>query len=103
MYSSICRQNSHDCQQQHFSHEKNSIEIDQKALLSITEQICQPGGCRYPLLALRILIHVIGGIDGNGQIPISARRLSKSMNVHYDTVCKTLKYLRKTGVLEIER
>lgn len=89
--------------QQHSEQLENVVEIDREALASITSQICQPGNCRYPLLALRILIHVISGIDDKGQIPISARQLSKSMNVHYDTVCKTLKYLREIGVLQIER
>lgn len=80
---------------------KHTVELDAKALLSLTEKICQPGECRYPLLALRIIIHVIGGIDTNGQISLSARHLAKTMNVHYDTVCKCLKFLKKIGVLEI--
>ena len=78
-----------------------TIEIEPTTLLSITEKICQQ--CRYPLLALRLLIYMICEMDSHGRISISARRLSKSLDVHYDTVTKCLKYLRDIGVLKIER
>lgn len=80
---------------------ENIVEIEQNKLRSVTEKICQQ--CRYPLLALRLLIHVITGIDANGRIHISARQLSKTMDVHYDTITKCLKYLREIGVVRIER
>jgi len=82
---------------------ENIVEIEQKNLRRVVEKICQPGQCRYPLLALRLLLHVITGIDHTGTISISARQLAKSMNVHYDTVTKCLKYLREIGVVWIER
>ena len=78
-----------------------TIEIEPATLLSITEKICQQ--CRYPLLALRLLIYMICEMDAHGRICISARRLSKSLDVHYDTVTKCLKYLREIGVVRIER
>jgi DNA-binding transcriptional regulator YhcF (GntR family) len=80
---------------------ENIVEIEQKNLRAVVEQICKQ--CRYPLLALRLLLHVITGIDHNGRIDISARQLSRKMDVHYDTVTKCLKYLREIGVLRIER
>lgn len=79
------------------------VEVDQKHLLAITEKICQNGNCRYPLIALRLMIYCIANMDSNGRIPISARHLAKSMNVHYDTVTKCLKYLRINEILRIER
>lgn len=80
---------------------ENIVEIESTAVRNVADKICQQ--CRYPLLGLRLLIHVITGIDTNGRIHISARQLSKSMDVHYDTVTKCLKYLREIGVLHIGR
>jgi hypothetical protein len=80
---------------------ENMIEIEQRNLRSVVETICNQ--CRYPLLALRLLIHVITGIDADGRIDISARQLSKTMDVHYDTVTKCLKYLREIEAIRIER
>ena len=77
------------------------VEIEQNNLRAVVEKICKQ--CRYPLLALRLLLYVITGIDANGRIDISARHLAKSLDVHYDTVTKCLKYLREIGVLRIER
>jgi hypothetical protein len=82
---------------------ENIVEIEPMTLRSIAEKICKNDRCRYPLLALRLLIHVITGIDGSGKIYISARQLSKSLDVHYDTVTKCLKFLREIEVLRIER
>jgi NADH/NAD ratio-sensing transcriptional regulator Rex len=56
-----------------------------------------------PLLALRLLIHIIAGIDADGKIHICARQLSKKLDVNYDTVTKCLKYLREIGAMRIER
>ena len=80
---------------------ENIVEIERENLLSLTETICK--NCRYPLLALRLLIHVIAGIDAEGRIYISARQLAKKLDVHYDTVTKCLKYLREIGALRIDR
>jgi hypothetical protein len=80
---------------------ENTIEIEQKQLRMVAERICKQ--CRYPLLALRLLIHVLTGIDANGRIDISARQLSKAMDVHYDTVTKCLKFLREIEAIRIER
>ncbi len=77
------------------------VEIEQRNLRATVDKICKQ--CRYPLLALRLLLYVITGIDQQGRIDISARHLSKKMDVHYDTVTKALKYLREIGVLRIER
>jgi hypothetical protein len=94
---------------QHLSHDGESpsplvslVEVEQKGLRAVAEKICESNECRYPLLALRLLIHVITGIDSNGKIHLSARQLSKSMGVHYDTITKCLKYLREIGVLRID-
>lgn len=81
--------------------EDDIVEIEQKKLRMIAETICTQS--RYPLLALRLLIYVITGIDENGRIDISARHLSKKMDVHYDTITKCLKYLRETEILRIIR
>ncbi len=83
--------------------DENFIKIEKLGFKALVEKICQNDECRYPLLALRILIHIITGIDGNGRIYISARHLAKSLNVHYDTVTKCLKYLREINVLRIEK
>ena len=79
----------------------NIIEVESKNLQEITDKIC--GQCRYPLLALRLLIYFITGIDNNGVIQISARQLSRKMNVHYDTVTKCLKYLREIEVIRLKK
>lgn len=80
---------------------ENIIEVETQNLQEITEKIC--GQCRYPLLALRLLIYFITGIDNNGVIQISARQLSRKMNVHYDTVTKCLKYLREIEVINLKK
>ena len=84
----------------HWSPE-NTLEIEQANLLATTEKICTQS--RYPLLALRIFLHIVCGIDANGQIHISARQMAKRLDAHYDTVTKCLKYLREIGVITIER
>ena len=78
-------------------------EIEQENLRAIADKICQKNECRYPLLALRLLIHIITGIDTEDRIYISARQLSKALDAHYDTVTKCLKYLREIGVIRIEK
>jgi hypothetical protein len=82
---------------------ENIVVLDQKHLALFAEKICTDPNCRYPLVALRILVHSITSVNKKGHIYISARRLSKSMGVHYDTVTKSLKYLRGIGILNIER
>jgi hypothetical protein len=82
---------------------KHTVEIEQENLLCITEQICQHSHCRYPQLALRLMLHMIAGIDTEGRVHVCARQLAKTLGVHYDTVTKCLKYLREIGVLGIER
>ncbi len=82
---------------------ENIIEIEKKSLCCIVEKICQHERCRFPLLAVRILIHTITSIDANGRVYISARQLSKSLDVHYDTVTKCLKFLREIQVLQMEK
>ena len=79
---------------------ENIVEIEQQKLLLLAENICK--NCRYPLLGLRLLIHVIAGIDSDGKINISARQLSKTLDVHYDTVTKCIKDLREIGFLRKE-
>lgn len=82
---------------------ENVIEIEKATLRQIVEEISKNEQCRYPLLSIRILIHAITSIDQSGKIYISARQLSKSLDVHYDTVTKCLKYLRQIEVLSIEK
>ncbi|MGY3213961.1 hypothetical protein [Mucilaginibacter sp. HD30] len=82
---------------------ENIIEVDKNILREIVDKICGKDGCRYPLLALRILIHVITSIDQAGRVYISARQLSKSLDVNYDTVTKCMKYLRSINVLEQDK
>lgn len=79
------------------------MEIEQVSLRTVVEQITENNQCRYPLLALRILLHAITKIDTHGRVYISARHLSKSLDVHYDTVTKCLKYLREIEALRLER
>ncbi|MNY41731.1 hypothetical protein D3C86_1765680 [compost metagenome] len=67
----------------------------------MVDGICQQ--CRYPLLALRILVHVICSSDTQGRVYINARQLSRKLDVHYDTVTKALKYLRETGILSLDQ
>ncbi len=82
---------------------ENVVEVEKKSLRYIVEKISRNDQCRYPLLAIRILVHVITSIDGNGKTYISARQLSKSLDVHYDTVTKCLKYLREIDVLSFDK
>jgi hypothetical protein len=82
---------------------ENSLEIERKTLFYFSEKICRDKKCRYPQLAMRILIHVMAGVDNDGKIYICARRLSQAMDAHYDTVTKCVKYLREIGVLRKER
>ncbi len=83
--------------------QENAVEIEQKNLRLLVEHICRGDQCRYPLLTLRLLIHLITGIDSNGLTYISARQLSKSMDVHYDTITKCLKYLRNIEAIAIKK
>lgn len=80
---------------------KNVIEIEQGDLSVVVDRICTQ--CRYPLLGLRLLLHVITGMNSDGLIHISARHLAKKLDVNYDTVSKCLKDLREMEVLQIER
>lgn len=79
------------------------VEIEQYSLRTVVEQITENNRCRYPLLALRLLLHAITRIDTHGRVYISARQLAKSLDVHYDTVTKCLKYLREIEALRLER
>lgn len=79
------------------------IEIEAHGLDSIVTQISDSEQCRYPLLALRLFLHIITKIDTRGRVYISARQLAKKLGVHYDTVTKALKYLRQIGLLKQER
>lgn len=79
---------------------ENIVEVECHQLLQVTETICTDEMCRYPQLALRILIHVIAGIDKEGGVYISAKQLANKLGVNYNTVSKCLKYLRKIGVLK---
>ena len=80
---------------------ENSIEIERNNVLATIEKICT--GSRHPYLTLRLFMHVLCGIDRDGNVPVSARRLAKKIGAHYDTTCKCLKYLREIGVMRIER
>ncbi|WP_157544001.1 hypothetical protein [Mucilaginibacter paludis] len=82
--------------------QKGVLVIERINLVSITEKICCDEKCRYPQLALRILIHVMAGMDTEGKIYISARRLAHVLGAHYDTVTKCIKYLREIEVLQKE-
>ena len=82
---------------------ENIIEIDQLALKEITERICTDKKCRYPLLALRILIHAICEMDSNGRVYICAKKLAAKLDVNYDTITKCIKYLRVSDILSIEK
>lgn len=61
---------------------ENTVEIDQLALKEITERICTDKKCRYPLLALRILIHAICEMDSEGRVYICARKLAAKLDVN---------------------
>ncbi len=82
---------------------ENTVEIDQKVLQEVSEKICRDKKCRYPLLALRILVYAISEMDSNGKMDICARKLAKNLDVNYDTVTKCLKYLRQIEVLSIKQ
>ena len=81
-------------------HSGNIVNIEQKQLQSVVESICQQ--CRYPLLALRILMHAICSIDSQGRTYINARQLAQKLGVHYDTLTKTIKFLREIDVLRLD-
>jgi hypothetical protein len=80
---------------------ENIIEIEKKNFLSAIERICNE--CRYPLLTLRIFLHMVCGIDEAGEIHISARHMAKLLKANYDTVTKCLKFLREIEVLAIKK
>ncbi len=82
---------------------ENVVEVEKKSLRYIVEKISRNGECRYPLLAIRILVHAITSVDGSGKTYMSARQLSKSLDVHYDTVTKCLKYLRQINALSYDK
>lgn len=80
---------------------ENTIEIESVLLLSVTEHICTKS--RYPLLTLRVFLHILCGIDTKGCIPVNARHMAKRLDVHYCTLTKCLKCLREIGVVRVER
>ena len=82
---------------------ENTVEIDQAVLREITEKICTDKKCRYPLLALRILLHAICEMDSNGRVYICAKKLAAKLDVNYDTITKCIKYLRVSDILTIEK
>ena len=82
---------------------KNTVKIDQQILQSVTETICKDKNCRYPQLALRILIHAICEMDSNGRVYICAKKLAAKLDVNYDTITKCIKYLRVSDILSIEK
>lgn len=79
--------------------QENIVKVEKKNFRYIVEKISRSEDCRYPLLAIRILIHAITEIDTGGHVHISARHLSRALDVHYDTVTKRLKYLRSIEAL----
>ncbi len=79
----------------------NIVEIERKNFLSVVENICTQS--RYPLLALRIFIHIICGIDSGGEVHISARQMAKKLDAHYDTVTKCLKHLREIEAIRFKQ
>jgi len=87
----------------HICHSENLVEIEPSVLRTFVSKILENDECRYPMLALRILLHIITEIDANGRVYISARQLSKAWGIHYDTVTKCIKFLRSIEVLRMER
>lgn len=80
---------------------ENTIEIERKNFLSVVENICKQS--RYPLLTLRIFIHIICGIDGDGQAHFSTRQMAKTLDAHYDTASKCIRFLKEIDVLRVEK
>ena len=101
----MCRKPEHPLFKEEQSNTPSAqiVEIEQESLRMVVEHITDNSQCRYPLLALRVLLHTITKIDTKGRVYISARQLAKSLDVHYDTLTKCLKYLREIEVLKIER
>ena len=87
----------------HYHNQKSLLLVNPESLVRYAELICTDENCRYPQLALRILIHIMAEIDNHNKWTVSARQIAKRFNVHYDTVTKCLKYLRSINVIRTEK
>lgn len=82
----------------------NIVGIDQRQLFAFSERICGAGStCKYPQLALRLLVYMLSHIDSEGKAYINARKVARKLDVHYDTVTKCLKYLRHIDAVRVEK
>lgn len=79
------------------------IEIERRQLVRIVELICTDSDCRFPQLTLRVLLHLMAMVDAQNRVHVSAKQLAHTLGVHYNTVTKCLKYLRRIGVVQLEQ
>lgn len=79
------------------------IEIERRQLVRIVELICTDSACRFPQLTLRVLLHLMAMVDAQNRVHVSAKQLAHTLGVHYKTLTKCLKYLRRIGVVQLEQ
>ena len=81
----------------------NTIHVNQKVLLAITEKISTDKNCKFRQTVLVIFNHLLASMDNDCKVEICARQLSTKLGVHYDTVTKCIKYLKQIEVLKTEK
>jgi len=79
------------------------VQFNQQNILLVSEKISNDKNCKFRQAALRIFNHLLANMNSEGKVAINARQLSKTMDIHYDTVTKCLKYLREIEVIKIEK
>jgi|GEM_PF-3154292 len=82
---------------------ENTIQINQRNILLISEKISTDEHFKFRQAALRIFNFLLASMDNDCKVAISARHLSKKLGISYDTVTKSLKYLKAINVLKSQK
>jgi Fic family protein len=79
------------------------IRFNQENISFISEKICNDKNCKFRQVTLRIFNHLLSHVNNECRVSINAKQLSKIFGVHYDTITKSIKYLKSIDVIKIEK
>ncbi len=80
-----------------------AVKMHQQNISLVSETICTDRNFRFRQAGVRIFNYLVGCADMECKVAICARQLSKKLGVSYDTVTKTLKYLKQLKVLHPDK
>lgn len=79
------------------------IRFNQENISLISEKICNDENCKFRQVTLRIFNYLLSHVNNDCKVSLNARQLSKTFGVHYDTITKSIKYLKLIGVIKIDK